>query len=772
MSAGSLTNDYLRTLRRDAIAGVVVFLVALPLCLGVAQASGAEPITGLIAGITGGVVVGILSRSHTSVSGPAAGLTAVVAAQIVSLGSYEAFLLAVVIAGAIQIALGLARAGVIAVYFPMSVIRGLLTAIGVILILKQFPHLIGLHAEPEGAMAFAQSDGQNTFSEMLAALKNFHPGAMVVGLASLAVLLVWDNIKRLKQSIVPGPFVVVLLGVALSELLRVYSPIGSDWQVGANQLVQVPVANTLAGVAEFLRFPDFARAADPAVFIAAITIAVVASLETLLNLEAVDKIDPRQRYSPPSRELFAQGVGNMVAGLIGGIPITSVIIRSSVNINAGAATKRSAIFHGVLLLICTVFLPTTLNRIPLSCLAAILMVTGFKLASPKIVRAMWDEGRNRFLPYVITVVAIVFTDLLIGVIIGLVVSTAYILASNLKRPMRHVVERHVSGDVHRFELASQLSFFNRAILDAALRKIPRGGHVLLDARNTVYIDPDVIDFIKDYRDQMAPARGVTVSLLGFQDRHVIEDDIQYVDYVSRDLQQNITPAQVFELLKNGNTRFRENRPLTRLSNQQLAGAAAGQFPMAAVLTCIDSRIPSEVIFDLGLGDVFSVRIAGNVVSDRVLGSLEYACKVAGAKLVVVLGHTQCGAVAAAADLLVDGVSAAERTGCQHLDAVTNEIQAAIDDTTFSKLANASGAEKTALLAEVARRNVLRVMTILRTESSTLAQLEREDRIDFVGGLYDVAVGKIEWLVGPSRDLIAHDPQTPGSNSQPAPRAHG
>ena len=262
--------------------------------------------------------------------------------------------------------------------------------------------------------------------------------------------------------------------------------------------------------------------------------------------------------------------------------------------------------------------------------------------------------------------------------IGLVVSTGFILASNLKRPLRHIVEKHVSGDVHRFELASQLSFFNRAILDAALRKIPQGGHVLLDARNTVYIDPDVIDFIKDYRDNIAPARGVNVSLLGFQDRHDIDDEIQYVDYVSRDLQQNITPAQVFDVLKNGNERFRENRPLTRLSGKQLANAAAGQFPMAAVLTCIDSRIPSELIFDLGLGDVFSVRIAGNIVSDRIIGSLEYACQVAGAKLVVVLGHTQCGAVTAAADLLVEGVTAAEKTGCEHLDAVTNEIQAAID----------------------------------------------------------------------------------------------
>lgn len=558
----------------------------------------------------------------------------------------------------------------------------------------------------------------------------------------------------MKKSFVPAPFVVVILGVVLSEVFTAYFAESHGWRVGQSHLVQVPIAQSLSGVTEFIRLPDFPQIFNPAVLIAGFTIAIVASLETLLNLEAVDKLDPQQRYSPPSRELVAQGAGNIVAGLLGGLPVTSVIVRSSVNINAGAATKRSAVFHGVLLLLCTVFLPQVLNRIPLSTLAAILMVTGFKLASPKIVRAMWAEGLNRFLPYVITVMAIVFTDLLNGVVIGLVVSTAFILASNLKRPLRHIVEKHVSGEVHRFELASQLSFFNRAILDAALRKIPRGGHVLLDARNTVYIDPDVIDFIKDYRDNMAPARGVNVSLLGFQDRHQMNDAIQYVDYVSRDLQQNMTPAQVFEVLREGNRRFRENRPLTRLSRNQLAGAATGQFPMAAVLTCIDSRIPSELIFDLGMGDVFSVRVAGNIVSDRVMGSLEYACKVAGAKLVVVLGHTQCGAVTAAAQLMLERVSAAEKTGCEHLDAVTGEIQAAIDESTLARLVKSEEAVKFEVLSDIARRNVLRVMSVLRTESSTLAELEREDRIDFVGGLYDVASGEIEWLVEPTQLLVS------------------
>ncbi len=563
------------TLVRDAISSVVVFLVALPLCLGVAQASGAEPLAGLIAGVVGGIVVGLISRSHTSVSGPAAGLTAVVAAQIESLGSFEAFLLAVLVAGVMQMALGIARAGVIAVYFPMSVIRGLLTAIGIILILKQFPHLLGRDADPEGEMSFLQPDGQNTFSEILAATMRFHPGATLIGLLSVAMLWAWDRIKFLRHSIVPSPFVVVLTGVAVSELLGAFAPSGNRWHIGVQHLVQVPVAASVTDVANFLRLPTFSRITDPAILIAGFTIAIVASLETLLNLEAVDKLDPRQRYSPPSRELFAQGVGNFVAGLIGGIPVTSVIVRSSVNINAGAATKLSAIFHGTLLLLCTIVLPTMLNHIPLACLAAILMVTGFKLASVRIFRAMWDEGWNRFLPYVITVLAIVTTDLLVGVIIGLIVSTGFILASNLHRPLRHIVEKHVSGDVHRFELASQLSFLNRAILDAALRKIPPDGQVLLDARNTVYIDPDVIDFIKAYRDQIAPARGVSVSLLGFQDRHPIDDTIQYVDYVNRDMQQNITPMQVLQLLKDGNKRFRENRLLTRLSIRQLSRLGGG-----------------------------------------------------------------------------------------------------------------------------------------------------------------------------------------------------
>ena len=361
------------TLPRDITSGLVVFLVALPLCLGVALASGAPLFSGVLAGIVGGILVGLLSGSQTSVSGPAAGLTAVVAAQILSLGSFPAFLLAVVLAGLIQIGLGLARAGFIAAFFPSSVIKGLLAAIGVILILKQIPHVLGHDPDPEGDMAFQQPDDENTFSELARMIGDIHPGAAAIGLLSIVVLFVWGKWKPLKNSPVPAPLIVVLLGVGISLLFRQF---GGAWVIGPSHLVQVPVADSLAGFFGFLQLPDFSQWANPAVYIAAATIAVVASLETLLNLEAVDKLDPQQRTSPPSRELLAQGIGNVTAGLIGGLPITSVIVRSSVNINAGGKTKLATIIHGVLLLVSVAFLPMWLNVIPLSCLAAILWSRG------------------------------------------------------------------------------------------------------------------------------------------------------------------------------------------------------------------------------------------------------------------------------------------------------------------------------------------------------------------------------------------------------------
>lgn len=727
---------------RDLTAGVVVFLVALPLCLGIALASNAPLISGLLAGVVGGVVVGLLSGSHTSVAGPAAGLTAVVAAQIVALGSFDTFLLALVLAGLFQIALGLARAGSIAAFFPSAVIKGLLAAIGVIILLKQLPHVVGHDPDPEGDMAFEQPDRENTFSELAAMVGDLDRGAALIGLASVALLAAWDRSKRLKTSPVPAPLLVVLVGVGLNLLFR---EVGGAWTIDPGHLVQVPVPDGPAGFLGLLRSPDFSRWATPAVYTAALTLAAVASLETLLNLEAVDKIDPRQRASPPSRELIAQGVGNVVCGLIGGLPVTSVIVRSSVNINAGARTKLSAVFHGLLLLVSVVFLAAWLNLIPLSCLAAILLVTGVKLASPALVRRMWAEGRSQFVPFAATVTAIVLTDLLVGVLVGLGVSTGFILWSNLRRPLRVVVEKHLGGDVVHIVLANQVSFLNRAALARALGGLPAGGHVLLDARDTDYIDPDILDLIRDYREQTGPARGVAVSLSGFRSRYRLADQTQYVDYSTRDLQQAVTPPQVLQILKDGNERFRTGRRLTRDLGRQVSATAAGQHPLAVVLGCIDSRTPAELIFDLGVGDVFVVRVAGNVPCPEVLGSIEYACALAGAKLVLVMGHTRCGAVTAAVELAASGRTAAEVTGCQHIDHVVGRVRASLDGPACRAADHLPADQKEGFVDGAARRNVTRSVEAVLGESRTLARLAGEGRLMVVGAMYDVASGGIEFL---------------------------
>lgn len=730
------------SLLRDLTSGLVVFLVALPLCLGVALASNAPLFAGLLAGIVGGILVGSLSGSQSSVSGPAAGLTAVVAAQIAALGSFQAFLLAVVVAGVIQIILGVARAGFLSAFFPSSIIKGLLAAIGVILILKQIPHVVGRDTDPEGDMAFQQPDHQNTFTELAELLEGLHPGAATIGLISLAVLIIWDRVNLLKKSPVPAPLVVVALGVALGQFFRQW---GGRWVIETSHLVQVPVAETAQDLIAFLTMPDFTQFNNPAIYTAGLTLAIVASLETLLNLEAVDRIDPWQRTSPPNRELLAQGIGNVCVGLIGGLPVTSVIVRSSVNISAGARTKLAAITHGILMLTCVIFLPVWLNLIPLSCLAAILLVTGVKLASPALVKQMWSAGRYQFIPFVVTVVAIVLTDLLIGLMIGMAVSISFILHSNLKRPMRRIVERHLGGDVVHLELANQVSFLNRAVLDKALNEIPHGGHVLLDARQTVYIDPDVLGLIHDFKDHTGPARSVKVSLLGFRQRYHLDDEIQYVDYSTRDLQHRLTPDQVLQLLKEGNERFRTGRQLTRNFGHQIHATSDGQFPMAAILSCIDSRTPTETIFDLGLGDIFCIRIAGNITSEKVLGSLEYSCAVAGAKLILVMGHTRCGAVTAAVNFACSPESASQATGCQHLDRVVGDIQRSIDLDTCQSVGTLEPDDRQRYVDTVARRNVLMSIQSIIHHSDTISRLVREGRISVVGGMYDVSTGEIEFL---------------------------
>jgi carbonic anhydrase/SulP family sulfate permease len=534
----------------------------------------------------------------------------------------------------------------------------------------------------------------------------------------------------------------VLFGTGIAQW---FQQLGGRWLIGGKHMVEVPVANSLYEFCAFFQSPDFSQWNNPAIYTAAVTIALVASLETLLNLEAVDKIDRQRRSSPPSRELLAQGIGNVTAGLLGGIPITSVVVRGSVNINAGAQSKTSTIFHGVLLLVSVMLFPHILNMIPLSCLAAILLYTGIKLASPTLVRQMWQQGRYQFIPFAVTVVAIVFTDLLIGILIGLAVSISFILNSNLRRPIRRIMEKHLGGDVLHIELANQVSFLNRAALLKVFESMRRGSHLLLDAQNTDYMDPDVLELIREFREQSAPARGVTVSLVGFRKKYHLDDQIQYVDHSTRELQAKMTPAQVLQLLRDGNDRFRTGQRLTRDLGRQVNATAGGQHPLAVVLTCIDSRTPSELIFDLGVGDVFSVRIAGNVISRKVLGSIEYSCAVAGAKLILVLGHTRCGAVTAAVTTNGSSTPLAEATGCEHVEFILREIVESIDQNACRRFSSMTAAERVAFVDEVATANVLRTVAAIPQNSRTLAHLLQEGKIAIVGAMYDVTTGKIAFL---------------------------
>jgi len=730
-------------LAKDIPAGLVVFLVALPLCLGISLASNAPLAAGIIAGIVGGLVVGVLSGSSTSVTGPAAGLTAVVAAQIAELGSFQAFLVAVIVAGVLQIVFGLLKGGFLASFFPSSVVKGLLAAIGIIIILKQLPHLVGYDADPVGETDFCQTDQKNTFTELPAAFRMFLPGAATIGMLSVALLIFWAKVPWLLKSPVPGPLIAVLFGTAANLVLI---QIGHPWAIAPTHLVQVPVAEGTSGFLQLFSFPDFSALGKPAVYGSALILAVIASLETLLTIEAVDKIDPQQRKSPANRELLAQGAGNMVSGFLGGLPMTSVIVRSGANLNAGAQTKISTIFHGVLLLSCVALLPRWLNQIPLCVLAAVLIVTGYKLASPKVIGQMWRAGKYQFLPFAITVVAIVLTNLLTGILIGLGISLLFILRSNYRRSIHQVMEKHVHGDVLRLELAPQVSFFNRAALQKILMEAPRGTKVQIDARNSDFIDPDILDLLTDFKEVTSKAHKVEVSLLGFKKKYEkLQEDLTFVDYSSREVQQSLKPAEVLQIMKDGHERYLMGKPLVRDLRRQAGATATGQFPIAAVLGCIDSRAPVEHIFDLGVGDAFVARIAGNVARDKMIGSLEFACGVAGAKLLLILGHTSCGAVKASVELKVAGKSAVEATGCDHLDELVGIIQGSIDLSQMKDFSNWAEDKKKAFVDDVARKNVLNTMIYIRENSGILDRLIRENKIMMVGAIYDVNTGKVKFL---------------------------
>jgi MFS superfamily sulfate permease-like transporter len=475
-------------------ASIVVLLVALPLCLGIALASGAPLFSGIIAGVVGGIVVGLLSGSQLSVSGPAAGLTAIVAVAILKLQVYEAFLLAVVLAGVMQVALGYLKAGVIGDYIPNAVIKGMLAAIGLILIMKQFPHLVGYDANFEGDETFAQADQNNTFSAIYTALNTIKPAAVIIGLGSIILLSIWEKPFIKKNELlrfVPGPLVVVILAIIINGTIEQLSGIAS---IESTHLVSLPIAHSTTEFISFFTLPNFSFITNVQVWISAVTLAIVASLETLLGIEAVDKLDPLKRITPTNKELKAQGFGNIISGLIGGLPLTSVIVRSSANVSAGGKTKQATIFHGLLLLLCAALIPNLLNKIPLSALAGILIFTGYKLAKITLFKEFYQKGLNQFIPFCVTIIAILFTDLLIGISIGIAVSMIFIIRSNFKTAV--LVVNDNNNYLIRFK--KDVSFLNKPIIKSELELVPENANLVIDVARAEYIDKDVIDEVNSF----------------------------------------------------------------------------------------------------------------------------------------------------------------------------------------------------------------------------------------------------------------------------------
>lgn len=565
-------------LKSDFASGLVVFLVALPLCLGIALASGAPLFSGIIAGVVGGIIVGYLSQSHLSVSGPAAGLTAIVLTAITDLGAFNVFLLAVLIAGIIQLALGFIKAGSISNYFPTNVIEGMLAGIGVIIILKQIPHAFGYDADYEGDETFVQADGQNSFSELFNVIDHVHLGAIVITLISLTILITWPKVDALKRiKLVPPALVAVIVSILLNEF---FISSGNSLAISKSHLVSLPVPTTLEEFKSIIILPDFTAITNSKVWVVAFTIAIVASIETLLCIEAADRMDALKRHTDTNIELKAQGVGNIVSSLLGGLPMTSVVVRTSANNDAGAKSKMSTIIHGALLLISVLAIPVILNKIPLATLAAVLLMVGYKLAVPNIkhfadymskevnlliisivlviigytnsvssivlislaslsvlillycfykasnsIEFKKNVSRNQYIyfPFFATTLAVVFTDLLKGVALGMIISIVFVLRGNMRRAYDFRKEEYNDGDIIHIDLAQEVSFLNKAAIKTTLNSIPENSKVVINASDTVYIAHDVLDLIKEFKKIRAKEENIKVKLVGFKKVYELEN---------------------------------------------------------------------------------------------------------------------------------------------------------------------------------------------------------------------------------------------------------
>lgn len=623
-------------LRHDLSSSLVVFLIALPLCIGIAFASGAPIIAGLIGGIVGGTIVSLISKSPLSVSGPAAGLTVIVFDSIRTLGSFNVFLFALCIAAVLQILLGFVRAGILSNFFPSSVVKGMLAAIGVVLILKQIPHAIGYDMDYEGDMDFFQRDRENTFSEILTAFYRFTPGAVVIFVVSMVLILVWEKLKLHNKFIIHGSLVAILASVLLNEVFMTF---GFGIAVGPEHLIQPIQLNGFQDLFLDDYFPSFSQWKNQAVYIVAIKLCLVMSLETLLNLDAIEKSDPQRRIASKNRELIAQGTGNLFSAILGGLPITSVIIRSSANLQAGARTKLSAFLHGLFILFSLILIPTWIAKIPLSSLAAVLLVVGYKLTDYKILKAQFKKGTDQFLPFIATLIGIVFSDILIGIGIGCLFSIFFIMRRNVLNPYEFNKKDKAYGVEVRIDLSEDVSFLNKSSMLYKLDRVPDNAHLIIDGSKSKYIDPDVLEIIEDFKIS-AESRNIKLE--------IIDVTASYEKIKNKPF--DLVAQQDYKRLFENNRIWVEEKLLK--DPDYFKNLALGQAPQYLLISCSDSRISVNEMTGTSAGELFVHRNIANLVIDtdmNLMSVLQYSVEVLKVRHIVVCGHYGCGGVKAAID---------------------------------------------------------------------------------------------------------------------------
>lgn len=717
-------------LKFDFTASIVVFLVAIPLCLGIGLASGAPLISGILSGMIGGIVVGLISESPVSVSGPAAGMVTVVLAAITQLGSYDLFLLALVFAGCIQIIIGALRVGFIADYIPSNVIQGLLCSIGILIIVKQLPFLLMYTTENQQLLVLLKDIAENfSVPDMSNIAHHLNAGAFVIGAISIATLVYFDKTKHAILEQIPGSVVVVIVGTFLNESFEYIAP---SLTQSSYELVNLPITQSIGDFISRLDTPNWQGLYNPSVYLYGFILAAVASLEALLNLEGVQKLDKDRRFTSRNRELVAQGIGNTLSGMVGGLPITSVIVRSSVNIDAGAKSKLSTIFHGVWILLVALFIPHWMNAIPLAALAAILIHVGFKLTHPKIYKEMYWQGSSRYIPFIVTIAAIILSNLLTGVIIGLIVGFFFILRDNAKIKLDIINEKYPSGEIKRLFLPQHMSFLRKASLVDELNSFPENSRLIIDARYTQYIDRDIMEVLDVFKKTQAPDKNIMLNMLGFKEHYELHDHIEFMNVTNYATQSSLTPNEVLDILKEGNKRFMEDKSINRQLSEDVKATSYTQHPIAIILGCIDSRVPVETIFDMGFGDVFVTRVAGNIANDDIIASIEFACNVAGAKLIVVLGHTYCGAIKAACD----------GNGGGHLNQLLDKIKPAIAAEVVTKEDRTS--DNVAFMQNVTKNNVANTLNHIQQSSKVIRDLMQENKIGLVGATYDIKTGCVHF----------------------------